>query len=357
MFNYLLTQMTVVGVTAADEGDDLSTPMAGTNDLIGLGFGTAPGNPYAYHAGIAAAALAESGMAGTVAQVGDPNRVLYKPIEFIAQQVVDFMVWFQNDGGVVGSFYYTPNTNFDDASTSGWMYSGLYALANSPMKARGLYVNNMVWARIAQYVQQGLKNAPTGGSGVSYTVSASGGVSFVLTAYPLMAMGQSGWNNPLWSGSGSVAFAGFNAITRGQAYTSFQKVMTYYRNSWPGTVVAGQDQNAWFWGLWADGLSGYARDDDQYNLYAMMAVAKGFTAVGLSCVGGPDTQDANTVCTGATSDWRHQFATVLVRRESFAASGGTWLTTGYNQISGNSINSMDAPMRNALAILTLKLAQ
>ncbi|HEX6162280.1 MAG TPA: hypothetical protein VFZ31_02865, partial [Vicinamibacterales bacterium] len=356
MFNYLLTRMGVVQVAAADEADDLTTPMPGTNDGFGLVFEV---NGTAYNQGIGAAALAGSGLAGTLAQVGDPNRILYKPIEFIAQQAVDALVWHQNDQGTSypGSFYYSPNAGTDDASTSAWMYSGLYAMANSPMKARGLYVNNMVWARIGSFLQQAARQQAVGGVAFAYRVSNAG--SFQLSAAPLMAMGLMGWTNPQWQNSSALIpmNAGFALnvnSTRGQAYQTFRNLMTYYHNAWPGTVVAGQDYNAWFWGMWAGDAAGYNRADDQYNLYAIGWLAKGLTAVGVDCVGGTEAFDASGACVGNANDWRHQFTTLLVRRQG---ADGTWLTSGFNQIISHAINSFDPTMKNSLAVLTLGLSQ
>lgn len=60
---------------------------------------------------------------------------------------------------------------------------------------------------------------------------------------------------------------------------------------------------------------------------------------------------------GRRRDWRHQYSVLLARRQTVTANGAAWLLGGFNVISGNAINAMDAPMRNSLAILTLNLAQ
>ncbi|MFA5910534.1 MAG: hypothetical protein WC815_17270 [Vicinamibacterales bacterium] len=358
LFNYNLSQMGVVGVAAADEADDLATPIAGTNDGIGLSFTVNPVNE-AYVSGIAAAALATSGMAGTVAQVGDTNRVRFKPIEFIAQQAVDYLVWFQNDSGShPGSFYYTPNANAPDASTSQWMYSALHAMATSPMAARGVYVNNMVKARVGSFLRATIHNTgaavaagrPYGSGGFSYTPSLTG-YSFQLSAGPLMAMGLMGWNNPLWEGSTALIpnDAGFTGTTRGQAYTTFRQVFDYIGDDWYGT--GGQDVQSWGLGQWAGGATGYLLNDNDYNLYSMHWAAKGLSAVGAVCVGGMDAQDANGACTDG-NDWRHQHSVLLVRRQAVTTAGATWTST-----RGNPVQYMDATMKNSIAVLTLALAQ
>ncbi len=355
MFNYNLSQMGVVSVAAADEADDLSTPIAGTNDGIGLSFG---GANDAYHAGIAAAALATSGMAGTVAQVGDPNRVRFKPIEFIAQQAVDYLVWFQNDFGYPGGFYYTPNAGTHDASTSQWMYSALHAMATSPMTAQGVYVNNMVKARMGLVLRATIHTTgaaavagrPYGSGGFSYTPTTAG-YSFQLSAGPLLAMGLMGWNNPLWEGSTALIpnDAGFTGTTRGQAYITFRQVFDYIGDDWHGT--GGQDANAWGFGQWGPSDTGYLRNDDDYNLYSIQWAAKGLAAVGAVCVGGTEAQDANGACTDG-NDWRHQHTALLVRRQAVTTAGAMWTPT-----RGFAVQSMDATMRNSMAVLTLALAQ
>lgn len=357
MFNYNLSQMSAVSVTAADEADDLSTALAGTNDGIGLNFQIAEQN--AYYSGIAASALATSGMAGTVAQVGDTTRVRFKPIEFIAQQAVDYMVWFQNDGGAYpGGFYYTPNANTHDASTSQWMYSGLQAMATSPMAARGVYVNNMVKARIGLVLRGTIHNTgapveagrPYGSGGFTYTPSM-GGYAFQLSAGPLVAMEMMGWNNPVWEGSSALIpnDAGFTTTTRGQAYALYRQVLDYIGDDWHGT--GGIDANSWNGGQWGPSTTGYLREDDDYNLYSMQWAAKGLSAVGAVCVGGTEAQDANGVCTDG-NDWKHQQTVLLVRRQAVDAAGATWASS-----RGPAVQNLDVPMKTAMAILTLVLAR
>src|SRR4051794_40613216 len=82
-----------------------------------------------------------AGLAGTVAQAGDANRVLGRPIEHVVQQMVDGIVWAQNDSGVAGSWYYTPNNAavlFHEGVPRGPIVGLLSAGA---MKHAGVYVN------------------------------------------------------------------------------------------------------------------------------------------------------------------------------------------------------------------------
>jgi len=360
MFNFNLLQMSVVNVTAADEADDLSTPMPGTNDGFGLSFDVSQN---AYIAGIAAEALATCGLAGTVAQVGDMNRILYKPIEVIAQQAVDYMVWFQNDGGSYpGSFYYTPNANAPDGSTSEWMYSGLYAMATSPMTAQGLYVNNLVKARIGSFLRQSMhtvagpaSSRPYGSGGFSYVPNNPADYSFQLSAGSLMAMGLMGWNNPLWEGSNAyipnaVGFMLNVTSTRGQAYSAFRQVFDYIGDDW--NTAGGHDSSSgWDVGQWQGGAGGYVRDDDDYNLYGIQWAARGLSAIGAVCVGGTEAQDANGACTDG-NDWKHQQTVLLVRRQTVTNTGATWTPT-----RGPAVQNLGQSMKTAMAILTLMSAR
>lgn len=356
LFNYNLSQMTAVSVTAADEADGSKTPIPGTNDLIGLAFAS---DQNAYSSGMAAGALATSGLAGTAAQTGDPNWVRGRNIEFIAQQAVDFMVFFQNDGGSYpGSFYYTPNVNADDASTSQWMYSGFHAMETS-MSAYGVIVNDRLKARMAMYLRNSQHavlpvgpSRPYGSAGTSYNASATNNYSFQLSAGPLVAMAMMGWNNPQWENNNGLSNLDMSGglITRAQAYVSFRKQFDYIGDDWNGT--GGNDQNfGWGRGQWEGGVGGYLRNDDDYNLYSIQWAAKAMSAIGAVCVGGTEAQDADGVCTDG-NDWKRQHTALLVRRQTVTATGATW-----NSTRGFAVVSMETPMKTAMAVLTLALAE
>ena len=92
-------------------------------------------------------------------------------------------------------------------------------------------------------------------------------------------------------------------------------------------------------------------DDDDYNLYSIGWAAKGLSAVGAVCVGGTEAQDANGACTDG-NDWRHQHTVLLVRRQTVTTAGATW-----NSTRGYPVLSMPPPMKTAMAIITLSLAQ
>lgn len=356
MLNFLLSQMSAVSVPAADEVDDGKAAIAGTNDLIGLSF--VPGNSDAYHTGIAAGALATSGMAGTAAQVGQIPYVRGQSIQFIAQQAVDYMVWFQNDGGSYpGGFYYSPNVFSQDASTSQWMYYGLHAMETA-LAGHGVIVNDRYKSRVAGLIRNTMHavagpgpSRPYGSGGHSYNPGLAG-YAFQLSAGPLVAMGMMGWHNPAWENTNGLLPYDLNAgvITRGQAYVSFRKQFDYIGDDWHGT--GGNDGNNWGQGQWSGGATGYLLENNDYNLYSMLWAANGLTAVGAVCVGGTEAVDADGVCTDG-NDWKHQHTVLLVRRQVLGPGGALWVSMRGNPMMG----SIQQQMKTAMAVINLTLAQ
>jgi hypothetical protein len=105
-----------------------AAPILGTDDGTGLYVGSSPGEQTVYYMGHVVAGFAVSELQGYVAQVGDVNRVLGRRMEYVLQQMVDGLVWAQNDERQLpGSWYYTPNSTSDDLSTSLWGITGLWA--------------------------------------------------------------------------------------------------------------------------------------------------------------------------------------------------------------------------------------
>ena len=357
LLNYVLTQLTAVGVAAADEADDAKTPIPLTNDGVGLSFSA---DTTAYHSGMAAEAIATSGLAGTAAQVGDANRVRGRSIEFLAQQITDFLVWHQNDGGSFpGGFFYTANANAQDASTSQWMYSALHAM-DTAMSVHGVIVNDRAKSRLGTILR--ITPEPVGGKAVSrpygstamaYRPEFNGCWSFQLSAGPLVAMAMLGWNNPQWENNNGLTpidpFIG--PVTRGQAYVGFRQIFDYIGDDWHGT--GGNDCNfGWGRGQWEGGATGYLREDTDWNLYSIQWAARGLSAVNAVCVGEAEAQDGSGQCIGGSQDWKHQHTVLLVRRQQLSAAGATWVTT-----RGHAVGNMLLPMETAMAVLTLHLAQ
>lgn len=361
LLNFNLSNMPAFGVSASDEADDAGTPIAGTNDGIGLSFSMQD----AYHTGIAAEGLATSGLAGTAAQVGPVPYVRGRTIEFIAQQVTDYMVFFQNDAGgtaAYGGFYYTPNANAGDNSTSQWLYAGLAAMETN-MSQHGVIVNDRYKSRVAGYLRTNQHTVPNGtgptrpygAGGHAYTNSGTQAFySFQLSAGPLVAMAMMGWNNPQWENSnGLLPFdSGTPAITRGQAYVSFRKQFDYIGDDWHGT--GGNDQNGtWGMGQWGAAISGpgtgYLRNTlpDDYNLYSIQWAARAMSALNVPCIGGTEAF-ANGVCTDG-NDWRHQHSVALVRNQ---LADSRWLS-----LRGHATNSAGQTLATAWAAITLHLAQ
>lgn len=92
----------------------IAPPIPGTDDGYGLMEGTAQ---YIGHQSAALRGLSSMRLGGYTAQVGDQNRVLGRPLPFVLQQMVDALVWAQNDGG----FYPAPTTTRRTTTTSGWV--------------------------------------------------------------------------------------------------------------------------------------------------------------------------------------------------------------------------------------------
>jgi hypothetical protein len=280
-----------------------------------------------------------------------------RPIEYIVQQTVDWMVWGQIDGGAAnGGFYYTPNppnsADFADGSTAEWAYSGLYAV-QTHMSAHGVYLNELVKNRLASVLRNSQKfvaapapSRPYGSSGTAYRMNMTG-YAFQLSAGPLIAMSLLGWNNPAWENSNVVAFDG--SMTRGQAYTSFRQQFDYIGDDWNGT--GGNDLNLWGRGQW--GAAGYLLNDNDYNLYSIEWAANGLAAVGAVCAGGTEAQDADGACTDG-NDWKHQHTVLLVRRQTVGTTGASWTSTHGTPMNAGYIYPR---MVTAMVVLTLAAAQ
>ena len=82
------------GVPPADEGLDDPSPIPGTDD--GTGWAVYPTlYEYAPSTPLVLAALADCGLAGTVAQIGSYARG--QTLEFVVQQLVDYLSYWAAD--------------------------------------------------------------------------------------------------------------------------------------------------------------------------------------------------------------------------------------------------------------------
>ena len=230
LMNYLLQNLTTTqSVAAADEGDDGLTPITGTND--GYGWQTIS-SLYEYSPGqaLSLAALADCGLAGTVAQTGSLARG--NTMEFVVQQMVDYVVAAQYDANsgptAVGAWGYNPC--IDCGASSDYAYGqhfgwAVYALheAESGMGGAGVIVNDLVKNRLPNML---VNNQFTDG-GPRYKTSGSYSTYslFEPVGHFLLACRWLGWDQ--WDPSDSTTEAyPYLAMTRGQ----FRQVHDAYLN-------------------------------------------------------------------------------------------------------------------------------
>ena len=219
LVNYIINQGHVVDVAAADESnlygfypEQTLEPIFGTDDGTGYYIGASTADETIYYEGHALSALAVSRLQGFVAQTGDASKILGRRFEYVIQQVTDAAVWAQHEGGVVGSFFYTPNSASDDLSTALWGITGLWH-ADEFGRSYGIIVPNTVKARLAQYTQANLNTCAAGQTGGSYSTS-SNACDFTMSAAHVLTLGWVG-SNQYNAADTRLAFPGYNGITRG----------------------------------------------------------------------------------------------------------------------------------------------
>ncbi|HVV88382.1 MAG TPA: PKD domain-containing protein [Kofleriaceae bacterium] len=225
LINYLLTQATIVGVSATDEAnlhgfypEVTEAPIQGTDDGVGIFIGAGPGDYQNYYMGQVLSAFAVAHLTGMTAQVGDTTRIVGRRFEFVIQQMVDALAWSQNEGGVVGSFGSTQNNNSDDLSYSLWAITGLWH-ADQFGHADGIIVPNIVKARLVQYVQSNMNGCPQGGTGGTFATSTNGTCDLTPSAAHTFVLG---WvnANQFTNTDSRLAFPSYSgSITRGNLKT------------------------------------------------------------------------------------------------------------------------------------------
>ncbi len=336
LVNYMLTMGTVVSVAAADEAnltgfypEITRQPIAGTDDGIGFFVGSTPGDNTMYYMGHVMSAFAVSRLAGLVAQVGDQNRILGHRFEYIVQQMADALTWAQNESGIVGSFYYTPNSGSDDLSTALWGITGLWH-ADEFGSSYGIIVPNTVKARLAQYVQANMNTCPQGGTGGTYSTSAQNVCDFTMSAAHTLVLG---WvnANQFAPNDGRLAFPSYNAITRGQLRTWYDSSQTFINGVFNATSSG---QNSWNMGFVVNG--DYGRLDGQGCHYCMLHWQDAARSV-----------QPQIVNFGA-NNWIRLFSRYFLLNQ--AADGGwNWALS----LGANSDNSGGPGLRASWAILVL----
>jgi MYXO-CTERM domain-containing protein len=337
MVNYLLTQATVVSVSTSDEvnltgfyPEGSATPIADTDDGYGLNIG-----PWTGYLSNALRGLAVTNLTGFLAQVGDSNRVLGRRFEFIVQQLVDGLVWAQNDGGSYpGSWYYTPNANADMLGEyAGGTIDAVEALweAERSLARAGLIVPNLVKARNTSYIFQNINVCPAGGLGGSYVASYNGICDFGYSPAILFSLGWVGANANDATDT-RLAFPSYSGITRGQLRTQFDGALL-----WIETVFSATTPSSIDWDLGFVEGGNFDRVDGLGDHWAMLHWTRAARAV---------TPEIGLY---GTNDHARLFARYLLRNQ--ASDGGWNWALGLLHAYNDSI--LGARGRAAMALLTL----
>ncbi|MFN3200913.1 MAG: hypothetical protein ACE366_21110, partial [Bradymonadia bacterium] len=317
--NWMLSQMSTFNVSATDEGDDGNPAIAGTNDGIGYDFYN---NMYSDGHAIAGLAVATAPLGDTVAQTGIASGNTWP---FIAQQMIDFLVYAQNDGSNnangMGGYLYTaqtsnPGAGGADSSTFQWAIIGVES-AYRAMVDRGVYVNNFFRGRLANNI----RFAQGGNGGVGYRNSSGvpnatshpstfGGIK--LTAGMIVASGLLGWNDTSefnCDGSNGVnineqPYSPYANITRCNARTIFDNYVNY--------MVTG-------WNYHWSSLNYNSSTESNIYMYNIYSTQKGARS------------NVPEIESFGGRDWFREFSVSLVRTQR---SGGGWY--GFGPYSGTS---------------------
>ncbi|MBK7073894.1 MAG: PKD domain-containing protein [Myxococcales bacterium] len=336
--NGLLLQATIVGVDAASESnltgfypEVQQEPIYGTDDGIGIWIGYNAGEQTIYPMGHAVSAFSVAHLGGFVAQVGDANRILGRRFEHVLQQMVDGLVWAQNEAGVVGSWYYFPNNTSDDLSTSLWGMTGLWH-ADEFARGQGVIVPNLVKARLAQYIQSNSNGCGAGITGGSYT-NIGTACDFTLSAGHVLALGWVGANQ-FDAADTRVAFPSYNGITRGQLRALYNTSLQFINTNFALTSTG---QNSWNMGFVEGG--NFGRVDGRGNHYGMLHWQDAARAV-----------EPEVVTFGPGNNWARAFSRYLINNQ---AANGSWNWTFSAALGPNSDNSGGVWLRAVWAILVL----
>lgn len=323
--NQLLTRLTVVSVgtnpgnTQAAPNDEsnatgfypeiVAVPIPGTDDGVGL---FAEFSQLTGYQAAALRGLSSMRLGGYTAQVGDSNRVLGRPMPFIVQQMVDALVWAQNDGGSYpGSYYYQPNSNNDwlGEYNSGALPSA-EALwwAEQTMASEGVIVPNIVKVKLASYLLLNARNCPAGGRGAVMFGGASNICDVALSAADTLVLG---WlkGNQFQATDVLLAHPGYSTNvnpTRGSLRSFFDAnqlfIGTVFLNTTPSSI-------GWDFGFVEGG--DFSRTDGLYDLWTMNHWARAARAV------------EPEVVTFGVHQWERQFSRVIINNQSPVA-GFTW---------------------------------
>jgi hypothetical protein len=327
LLNYLLNQIGAIAIPSEDESDDSSTPIPGTND--GLGFTVGYQNPEYGPQSLALGAIAKSGLAGAMAQVGDPSRVLGKSLEFIVQQLVDAAIASQIDQtgspSAIGGWYYSPcincswNTSYASSHMSGGWYVALMT-AEEAMGAAGVHVNNRVKERIPNmlFYNQAADGGPKYRNSTSSSIFEPAGLS-------LLASRWLGWDR--WEPDDTTpAGYPFISTTKGGARQVYDRYYNYIAGKWALPSTGGMLEAK----LWSDGNYNSQSDAHAwiYSIYNIRAGA------------------GDAIDSFGLHDWYHEFNVDYVKQQqtdgSFMPGPGYWLR-----------NFLDQKAHTAYAVMTM----
>ena len=294
LVNRLLSRLGPVTLDPLAEADDGTTPIAGTNDGIGL---TSVSSMNARD-GDVAAALAAAGLDGTVAQTGAARG---RPLEFVQQQMIDWVAFRQlsSGWGYGGWTYGAPSADAAIFVTEG-IARGVYrALAAAQASPSGVHVPVRTLERFASFLES---NPGTDGLPRSYNQSTE-----LMLASGDAILGMAGvLGADRFAASDPTAYG---TLTRGRLRTRFDG------------YVSGLSTWAWTRGFnaigWWDGLifnADQMRTDDAASVDAMSSIAAGIAAAA----------PANRPPLLGSRDWRRMFSTYLVRNQRV---DGSWMAS------------------------------
>ena len=269
LLNYLLTKIQISTIPAADESDDGTAPIPETNDGRGFVVGSYPDTENNARS-LPLAAIARSGLAGTVAQVGDSTYVLGHTMEYIVQQLVDYAAAAQNHenspANAIGGWYFTvpsclgcpSSASYADSYASGGWYAALIS-AEEAMGTAGVHVNRKVKDRIANMLYY--NQNPDGGPKLR---NDSAGSVFAPAGLSLLACKWLGWD--LWQ-SADTTSAGYPyvTLTKGQARQIYDNYYNYISSHWGSSSgpCSGVDTPC---GLWQDNYYNSNLNTHSYTL-------------------------------------------------------------------------------------------
>ncbi len=270
LMNYLLANIaTVIAIPGSDEADDGTVPVPGTND----GYGWAVYNQlteYSPAVAMAVAALSGTGMEGTVAQIGSHARG--KSLEFIVQQLVDYLVAAQIDenspSNAIGAWAYSPCFNCGAGPNSafaqhfGWAVHALHA-AETRMGPAGVHVPDFVKMRLPNmlYYNQHTDGGPRYNSTYSWSF-------FDPVGHFLLACRWLGWDQ---FSVGDATPCGYPSVslTRDQARQIYDDYRSYADSRWTTSGSGAlSDANTVLWqdGDYESGVRGHTWFMPMYEL-------------------------------------------------------------------------------------------